>query len=218
MLPTPVFLGFPCGSAGKESACNAEDLGSTPGLGRSPREGKGYPLQYSGLENSAHDIFVNMSFEDINDCQLFQENPHSLAFLWWPCWWLWRIPDQEWMCPRWKQCGLSSVAAELFIFNKQHDWSFEKLPGKNQPANFEVALKPPAGTFRVPGPTGLSFSVVRSILGLQAARSLPTDTGWHDCHHHTSPRPLHPTTIDEFQHHTYLSQLSFSFWITVQPE
>ena len=48
-LPTPVFLGFPCGSAGKESTCNAGDLGSIPGLGRSPGEGKGYPLQYSGL-------------------------------------------------------------------------------------------------------------------------------------------------------------------------
>ena len=51
-LPTPVFLGFPCGSAGKESARNAGDLGLIPGLGRSPGEGKGYPLQYSGLENS----------------------------------------------------------------------------------------------------------------------------------------------------------------------
>ena len=40
-LPTPVLLGFPCGLAGKESACNAEDLGSIPGLGRSPGEGKG---------------------------------------------------------------------------------------------------------------------------------------------------------------------------------
>ena len=40
-LPTPVFLGFPCGSAGKESACNVGDLGSIPGLGRSPGEGKG---------------------------------------------------------------------------------------------------------------------------------------------------------------------------------
>ena len=50
-LPTPVFLGFPCGSAGKESACTAGYLGSIPGLGRSPGEGKGYPLQYSGLEN-----------------------------------------------------------------------------------------------------------------------------------------------------------------------
>ena len=40
------------GSAGEESACNTGDLGSIPGLGRSPGEGKGYPLQYSGLENS----------------------------------------------------------------------------------------------------------------------------------------------------------------------
>ena len=41
-LPTPVFLGFPDGSAGKESACNVGDLGSIPGLGRSPGEGNGY--------------------------------------------------------------------------------------------------------------------------------------------------------------------------------
>ena len=41
-----------CGSAGKESTCNAGDLGSIPGLGRSPGEGIGYPLQYSGLESS----------------------------------------------------------------------------------------------------------------------------------------------------------------------
>ena len=46
------FQGFSCGSAGKESTCNVGDLGSVPGLGRSPGEGKGYPLQYSGLGNS----------------------------------------------------------------------------------------------------------------------------------------------------------------------
>ena len=45
-------MGFPCGSAGKESACSIGDLDLIPGLGRSPGEGKGYPLQYSGLENS----------------------------------------------------------------------------------------------------------------------------------------------------------------------
>ena len=45
-------LHFPDGSAGKESACNVGDLGSIPGSGRSPGEGKGYPCQYSGLENS----------------------------------------------------------------------------------------------------------------------------------------------------------------------
>ena len=41
--------GFSCGPDAKESAYNAGDLGSIPGLGRSPEEGKGYPLQYSGL-------------------------------------------------------------------------------------------------------------------------------------------------------------------------
>ena len=50
------ILGVPCGSAGKESASSTEDLGSIPGLGRSPEEGKGYPLQYSGLENSMDHI------------------------------------------------------------------------------------------------------------------------------------------------------------------
>ena len=45
-------MGFPGGSDGKESARNAGDLGLIPGLGRSPREGKGYPLQYSCLKNS----------------------------------------------------------------------------------------------------------------------------------------------------------------------
>ena len=45
-------MGFPDSSVGKESACNARDPGSIPGSGRSPGEGNGYPLQYSGLENS----------------------------------------------------------------------------------------------------------------------------------------------------------------------
>ena len=44
-------MGFPGGSDGKESTFNVGDLGSIPGSGRSSREGKGYPLQYSGLEN-----------------------------------------------------------------------------------------------------------------------------------------------------------------------
>ena len=47
---------FPCGSAGKESSCNAGDLDSILGLGRSPGEGNGYLLQYSGLENSMDSI------------------------------------------------------------------------------------------------------------------------------------------------------------------
>ena len=50
-LNFPYPLGFPSSSAGKESTCNAGDLGSIPGLGRSPGEGNGYPLQYPCLEN-----------------------------------------------------------------------------------------------------------------------------------------------------------------------
>ena len=47
-----ILFGFPGGSTSKESACNAGDLGYIPVLGRSPGEGKGYPLQYPVLENS----------------------------------------------------------------------------------------------------------------------------------------------------------------------
>ena len=68
-LSTPVFLGFPYASAGKESACNVGDLGSIPELGRSPGEGKGYPLQYSGLENSMDCIVhgITRSWTQLND-------------------------------------------------------------------------------------------------------------------------------------------------------
>ena len=62
-------MGFPCGSAGKESTCNAGDLGSIPGLGRYTGEGNGYPLQYSGLENSMDCIVhgVTKSWTQLSD-------------------------------------------------------------------------------------------------------------------------------------------------------
>ena len=68
-LPTPVFLGFPCGSAGKESACTAGDLGLIPGLWRSPGERKAYPLQHSSLENSTDFIVhrITESWALLND-------------------------------------------------------------------------------------------------------------------------------------------------------
>ena len=70
--PEKGFLGFPCGSTGKESACNAGDLGSVPGLGRSPGEGNSYPLQYSGLENSMDCIVygVTQSWAGLSNCHL----------------------------------------------------------------------------------------------------------------------------------------------------
>ena len=70
-------MGFPCGSAGKESACNAGDLGSIPRLGRFPGEGKGYPLQYSVLENSMDCIVhgVTNSWTQLSDFHFFRPLP-----------------------------------------------------------------------------------------------------------------------------------------------
>ena len=72
-LLTPVFLGFPGGSADKEFTCNVGDLGSIPRLGRYPGEGKGYPLQYSGLENSMDCIVhgVPKSQTQLSDFHLY---------------------------------------------------------------------------------------------------------------------------------------------------
>ena len=77
VFPLPMqFIGFPGGSAGKESTCNAGDLGSIPGLGRSLGEGKGYPLQYSGLENPMVHIvhWVTKSQTRLSDFLFFPNN------------------------------------------------------------------------------------------------------------------------------------------------
>ena len=58
---------FPGGSDGEESACNVGDLGSIPRLGRSPGEGNGYPLQYSGLENSMDGIVHGVTESDTTE-------------------------------------------------------------------------------------------------------------------------------------------------------
>ena len=74
-------MGFPDGSGGKESACNAGDPGSIPGLGRSPGEGNGYPLPFSCLENSrdrgawwATVYGITKSWTQLN-------NQHSFTFI-----------------------------------------------------------------------------------------------------------------------------------------
>ena len=63
----PVVLAFTGDSAGEESACNVGDLGSIPGLERFPGEGKGYPLQYSGLENSMDSIVHGITESDTTE-------------------------------------------------------------------------------------------------------------------------------------------------------
>ena len=75
-LPTPVSLGFPGGSGGKESTCNVGDLGSIPGFGRSPGEWNGYPLQYSDLENSMDRGFWLATVHGITKTQTQLSNFH----------------------------------------------------------------------------------------------------------------------------------------------
>ena len=96
------FPGFPGGSAGKESACNAGDLGSIPGLGTSPGEANGYPLQYSSLENpmdcNVHG--VTKSRTRLSDFHLLELGRSLLSScfsvpqssLLEPCMWLQRCP------------------------------------------------------------------------------------------------------------------------------
>ena len=95
-LLTPVFLGFPCGSAGKESTCNVGDLGSILGLGRSPGEKKGYSLQYSGLENSmgcvAHGFAKSGTW--LSDLQVYALSCFN-DFLIHPLY-PWRLPMAQW--------------------------------------------------------------------------------------------------------------------------
>ena len=74
---------FPCGSAGEESVGNAGDLGLVPGLGTSPGEGKGYPLQYSGLKNFldciVHGIAKNQTRLSNFHFQFFSRNKYPLT-------------------------------------------------------------------------------------------------------------------------------------------
>ena len=63
------ILAFPGGSAGKESTCSVGDLGSVPGLGRSPGEGKGYPVQYSCLEDSMNGVALSATDHSVSKSQ-----------------------------------------------------------------------------------------------------------------------------------------------------
>ena len=87
-------MGFPCGSADKESTRNAGDLGLIPALGRSPGEGKGYPLQYSGLENSMNCIIhgVAKSWTQLSDFHFTSHFTYPFHLC------LWRLPTLSGWC------------------------------------------------------------------------------------------------------------------------
>ena len=104
----PIYKSFPFGSAGKESTCDVGYLGSIPGLGRFHGVGKGYPLQYSRLENSMDciDQGVTKNWTQLND--FYFSFSLSLEVLNWPhrgtghdCWghiwsWLYKITKSRW--------------------------------------------------------------------------------------------------------------------------
>ena len=74
--------GFPDSSVGKESTCNAGDPGLVPGLVRSPGEGKGYPLQYSGLENSMDYIVqgVAKNWTQVSEFHFYHDSTVPLPY------------------------------------------------------------------------------------------------------------------------------------------
>ena len=79
----PRYQGFPPGSAGKECACNARDLGSIPGLGRSPGEGNGSPLQYFSLENSMGCVVHGVTKSQTRLSNFHQDNKATLESCYW---------------------------------------------------------------------------------------------------------------------------------------
>ena len=102
-----MVLGFPGGSAGKESACDAGDLGSIPGLGKSPAEGKGHLLQYSGLENSMGSIVHGVSK---SRTQLSDVHFHFVILLIQ----FWKLYTQL----KNLECALSILFSHMFIMHK----------------------------------------------------------------------------------------------------
>ena len=78
---TPVFMGFPCGSAGKESTRNAGDLGSILGLGRAPGEGKGYPLPVLWL-GEFHGLYTPWGQKESDMTERLSHLPGSYICLW----------------------------------------------------------------------------------------------------------------------------------------
>ena len=98
--------GFPCGLAGKESAYNAGDLGSIPGLGRSPGEGKGYPLLENSMDCIAHGVMKS------------QTRLNDFHFIYWGCVELWcwrRLLRVPWTARRSNQSILKEISPGITL-------------------------------------------------------------------------------------------------------
>ena len=139
-LPTPVFLGFPGGSGGNESACNVGDLGLIPELGRSPWEGKGYTLQFSWASLVAQLVKNPPAVQETWVQSLGWEDPleegmatHSTILAWripmerGTCWTTVHGVTKSWNITEW----LSTAEHEIISFNHilQVNWAQRKIIG-----------------------------------------------------------------------------------------
>ena len=106
-LPIWLFLGFPGGSDGKESACHVGDLGSVPGLRRSPGGEHGNPLQYSGQENS-----MDYLFHGVAKSWTWLSGLIFIRFYVIICWWTFRLFSIFYLL--WMMLLLSSCTHNLF--------------------------------------------------------------------------------------------------------
>ena len=104
-------MGFPGGSNSKESACNVGDLGSIPGLGGSPGEGKGYPLQYSG-----HGVAKSQTWQETHsDSSISESFPFSLEQVWREHWRSIYFLSQM-LCVSWRIHPIRKLSVCLLIF------------------------------------------------------------------------------------------------------
>ena len=110
--------GFPCGSVGKESTCNVGDLGSIPGLGRSPGEGKSYPLQYSGLENSMDSM--DCTVHEVAKSRTWLSLSHGNS-LFWTSLMAQGSPDGKSLCQQCRRPRFNPWVGKIL-------WRREKLP------------------------------------------------------------------------------------------
>ena len=157
-------MGFPCGSAGKESTCNAGDLGSVPGLGRSPGERKGYPLQYSGLENSMDYTVhgVAKSQTQLSDFHFLGEDSGV---------------ERVWQPPSHKSRELSSL-----LWAKEETWDKEK----GLPLTFTLVFRNEGDDLIFPSPKSVFiplascyYSLTRSFnCFIQVAGGITTAPHW----------------------------------------
>ena len=118
-------MNYPGCSAGKESACNVGDLGSIPGLGRSLGEGKGYPLQYSGLENP-----INCRVHGVTEWDTTGWLSFHMNYMGFPGGACGKEPNSPWKDWCWSAHTLATWLEELIPWKRPWRWERLKAGGE----------------------------------------------------------------------------------------